>query len=409
MTARRVLAGSAIALLMPASLLMTTQTGSATEAPQASAAARTSAAGDTSARRVKGQRVTVQALPQIIQQGKRVASASAAKAAVTATIKPVKTGRPVTLQVQRGTSWAKVGKTRLTRQGRAEFAASISSGGLPLTYRVVAAKYKGLASVTSDAVDTSRWITPTFSDEFSGSSLSPSWNHRGQGYEKASARLCSKGDPRAVRVGGGQVRVSVMKDKARKTKCKARANGKVFGKYAYRINGHIGTEYAASIKYGFAAARVKMHKRRGQHGSFWMQPVATGRSGNTPATNGAEIDVIEYFGEPHPNGGLTSFIHYTQGRKDNKVGSWIKDSRSFLKNKRDGWSKSFHVFSVEWTPSTYIFRIDGKETWRTNRGVSQIPQYPILSLLASDYELKNGSDKKIPQHMYVDWVRLWQA
>jgi beta-glucanase (GH16 family) len=417
MSARRVLAGSALALLMPASLLMTTQTGSAADVSQAAglsagsatAQARKSVQGDFAKRRMKGQKVTIQALPQIVQQGKGVASASAAKAGITATIKPVKAGRPVVLEVQRGSRWAKVGKTKLTSKGHAEFAATISSGGLPLTYRVVAAKFKGLAKVTSQGVDTSRWLTPTFSDEFSGSALSPAWTHRGQSYEPASLRVCSKGDPSAVRVGGGQVRVSVIKDRTRKTKCKARANGKVIGKFAYRNNGHIGTEHAASIRYGFAAARVKFQKQRGQHGSFWMQPVTTERSGKYPATNGAEIDIIEYFGEPHPNGGITSFIHHKQGNKDIKTGSWIKNSRSFLKNKRDGWSKAFHVFSVEWTPSTYIFRIDGKETWRTNKGVSGVSQFPILSLLASDYELKNAKDGQLPQHMYVDWVRLWQA
>ena len=40
----------------------------------------------------------------------------------------------------------------------------------------------------------------------------------------------------------------------------------------------------------------------------------------------------------------------------------------------------------------------------------QVPQYPILSLLSSDYELKNlGGEDRLPQHMYVDWMAMWQA
>ena len=67
------------------------------------------------------------------------------------------------------------------------------------------------------------------------------------------------------------------------------------------------------------------------------------------------------------------------------------------------------MFSVEWTPKVYIFRIDGQETWRTTAGISGIAQYPILSLLSSDYELPSlGGEKRLPQHMYVDWVSLWQ-
>ena len=50
--------------------------------------------------------------------------------------------------------------------------------------------------------------------------------------------------------------------------------------------------------------------------------------------DGHEIDVIEYFGDKHPQGGLTSFIHWYKGQRLIKTGSWIKNSTSFLQNKR---------------------------------------------------------------------------
>ena len=205
----------------------------------------------------------------------------------------------------------------------------------------------------------------------------------------------------------------MIKDPARAgEKCVAKKDGKSTGSYAYRLNGHIGTEGNVSMKYGFAAARIKMHKLRGQHGGFWMQPATRVEGSFSPKSTGAEIDVIEYFGDNHPEGGLTSFIYSKNSTgKDVKTGSWIKNSTAFLKNKKDGWSKNYHVFSVEWTPSTYIFRIDGKESWRTKVGVSGQQQFPILSLLSSDYEISQmkGGDAKLPQTMSVDWIRLWQA
>ncbi len=88
-----------------------------------------------------------------------------------------------------------------------------------------------------------------------------------------------------------------------------------------------------------------------------------------------------------------------RGNKVIKTGSWIKRPRSFLKNKRDGWSKGYHVFSVEWTLKRSVFRIDGKLTWRTCKGVCGQPQYPTLRLLASDYELSLTRDKQFPQRM----------
>ena len=399
MSNRRAVAGTFAALLMPTSLLMVTATTTADAAITSSKTSAVQAKAKSKAKLV--------AMPQIVQQGKTPASASSAKAALTATVKPAKAGRPVALQVQKGSSWKTVSKTKLTSKGLAEFGAPISKSGKALNYRVTAASFKGAGAVTSKPVSTSRWLTATFTDEFSGSALSPTWNHRGVAYEPSSLRECSKGSPSAVAVSGGTVKLSVIKDPARASeKCVAKKDGKSTGKFAYRLNGHIGTEGALSMRYGFAAARIKTHKLRGQHGGFWMRPTTAG--GGDPR---AEIDVIEYFGDKHPQGGLTSFIYSTKNNTAVKTGSWIKNPTSFLKNRKDGWSKNYHVFSVEWTPSVYIFRIDGKETWRTKVGISDQQQFPILSLLSSDYEISQmpGGDRKLPQTMNVDWVRLWQA
>jgi beta-glucanase (GH16 family) len=405
MPARRVLAGSALALLMPASLLLTTQPGSAAD-PSATASANPSVvtSSDRAARR---SRAHIQVMPQIVQQGRRTAGSAAARVAVAATVKPRRAGRPVRLQVRRGSGWKTVARARSDRRGRAEFAARATRGGRAAEYRVRVGRSHGLRAATSRPSSTERWLTPSFADEFSGRTLAPVWSHRGRSYEKASKRRCSKGSPKAVKVRGGAARISVIRDRSRSGKCTALKRGKSSGRFAYRLNGHISTENRVAFRYGFAAARIKMHKRRGQHSSFWLQP-QTSRPGK-PRRAGAEIDVIEYFGDKHPQGGLTSFIHWKRRGHVVKTGSWIKKPRSFLKNKRDGWSKNYHVFSVEWTPRSYVFRIDGKETWRTSKGVSGQPQYPILSLLASDYELSEMKDKQLPQSMSVDWLRIWQA
>ena len=42
--------------------------------------------------------------------------------------------------------------------------------------------------------------------------------------------------------------------------------------------------------------------------------------------------------------------------------------------------------------------------------MSGTPQYLILSLLSSDYELPLlGGEDRLPQHMYVDWAAFWEA
>ena len=108
MSALRALGLSALCLLFPASVLLSTGPGSATEV-----------AGEAVT-----QTVRLVALPQIVQPGGRVASPDAAKAAFTATVEPIAAGRKVRLQLRRGSSWQTVATVSQDRKGRAQFAAS---------------------------------------------------------------------------------------------------------------------------------------------------------------------------------------------------------------------------------------------------------------------------------------------
>ena len=394
MSVRRALVGSALALALPASLLIST--GQSVAAP----------ASQTVAARAKTSTVSLRSLPQIAQQGAKAAAASKARATFVGAVKPAKAGRTVSLQLKSGSSWKTLAKGRTKANGSYELSGAARSGGV---YRVSSPAYKGARAASSATVGVDQWLTPTFSDEFSGTKLSSQWVHRGGNYEPQSMRKCSKTSPKATKVRGGTLRLSVLKDSSRKTKCKIRKNGRT-GKYFYRLNGHVGTQGTYSFRYGYAAARMKMQKQRGQHGGFWMQPVTGAGIGGPAKTHGAEIDVVEYFGE-QANGGMASFV-YSRNSKGKlvKTGGWLKGTNKFLANKKDKWWKNYHVFSVEWTPKAYTFRIDGQEVWRTTKGVSGVAQYPIVSLLSSDYEIPGlGNEKRLPQHAYVDWVRVWET
>jgi beta-glucanase (GH16 family) len=395
MPARRALGASALSLLMPATLMWGAGADSAADTVEP--------AVGTSVRTSLTQRVHLVALPQIVQPGGGVASPDAAKAAFTAKIEPIAVGRRVRLQVQRGSSWLTVATASQDGSGRAQFAALASVDGKPLTYRVKAASDGSLPAIASSTVSTERWLTPTWTDEFSGDSLSKRWVYRGRTYEPQSFRSCSRGSAEAVRVRAGVVRLSVLRDPTRTTLCPAIKRGEIAGNYAYRLNGHVGTDRGFSFRYGVAAARIKYPRLRGQHGSFWMQPVG----GMSPSSTGHEIDVTEFFGAVSHRSGLFSYIHRYEGGRIVKTGVNVPDT--FLHGPRDGWGRNFHVFSVQWTPRWLVFRIDGKVTWRIGGRISQVRQYLILSLLSSDYELPNITDGQLPQHMYVDWVRVWET
>jgi hypothetical protein len=400
MPARR---AAALAVLLPLGLLGWAAPTSASSSDEVPAVA---APGNVSVHVTSRQRVRLEALPQIVQYGAGVASPDAAKAAVIATMRPARVGRPVQLQVQDGSSWVAVTTARQDARGRVQVAAAASSAsGAPLTYRVKARRWGGLAAVASLPVSTERWRDATWTDEFSGTQLRDVWDHRGRDYVHSNRRSCSKGDPRAARVADGALRLSVLRDPDATTTCRIRGRDATAGRFAYRLNGHVGTQGSFGFRYGFAAARVKFHRLRGQHGAFWLQPTA----GMYPGAAGSEIDVVEYFGDRHPQGGLASFTHRYDGRRRVSTGGWVPDSSSYLRSRRDGWSRNYHVFSVEWTPRTLVFRIDGKETARMRGNISAERQFLILSLIAADYEIPKVAARRLPQHMYVDWVRVWET
>ena len=164
----------------------------------------------------------------------------------------------------------------------------------------------------------------------------------------------------------------------------------------YRVNGHVSTQYSADFLYGVAAARMRFQRARGSHASFWLQPRGLLRYGTTPW--GAEIDVVEWYGADDRRGGMTSAVYRPTptGAKE-QIGGRFPDTDSFLASRSDRWWRNYHVFSVEWTPTEYVFRIDGRETWRTSEGISHHPQFLILSQLTSDYELAANPDA-VPQH-----------
>ncbi len=359
---------------------------------------------------VSGQ-VTLTVLPGIVQPGKGVASPDKALAAVVATVRPPRKGHAVVLERRVGKKWVKVATGAQDRKGKVEFAAPVGAPGHPITYRAVTTKGRAAGVLASSAVASQSWGPASFTDEFSGTALSANWVHRGGDYQPTSMRNCAKGSPSATRVDHGTLKVMVIRDPALPAgSCTAyRADGSAIGQFDYRLNGHVSTEDHQYFRYGVLAARIKFQARQGQHASLWMQPQNPTYIPNA-LQGGAEIDVIEYFGDGVKNGGLTSFVYNPTPAGPQKIGGWIKKPQRFLSGKKDGWSKRYHVFSVEWSPSAYVFRIDGRETSRITKGISGVPQFPILSLLSSDYELsKLKSEKHLPQAMTVDWIRFWQA
>jgi beta-glucanase (GH16 family) len=234
-------------------------------------------------------------------------------------------------------------------------------------------------------------------DEFKGTGGMPAaWQNMPA---VLSSRPCTTTTPAMGKVKNGRAYISVAKDRSRAASAAC--------PHGWLYNAQFSTQSSAQFEYGKFAARIKFSPQSGLHGGFFLN--------SAPATNSAEVDAVEYFGEQNNGGGL-------KGAIQNSVYWWKKRSNGSLQTVKEGGRKdirkylshnrtpadNFHTYSVEWTPSQYIFRFDGHVTMRLKRGVAHRPEYLVLSMLSSPFEAKYLHRSKLPATMQVDWVRVWK-
>ena len=160
--------------------------------------------------------------------------------------------------------------------------------------------------------------------------------------------------------------------------------------------GMIGTEGKFEPRFGYIECRVKMHKQVGYWSAFWLQSATMSKVGDTRKT-GTEIDVYEYLGNrkdvTHIN------LHWDGYGKDHKSAG--------TKRKIPGLGEGFHTIAVQWTPTEYVFFYDGKETWRSKKGISHRTEYIILSCEVGKWA-GDITKAKLPEAVVFDYVRAYQ-
>ena len=113
---------------------------------------------------------------------------------------------------------------------------------------------------------------------------------------------------------------------------------------------------------------------------------------------GAEIDVFEYV-KTDPDK-IYHTVHY---------GGYAEElhKKSGGVAEVEGIRKSFHTFGVEWLEDEYIFYINGKETWRTKEGVSNIAQFMILSIECCGWG-GDVTEANLPDEVIFDYLRVYK-
>ncbi len=311
---------------------------------------------------------------------------------------PGRVGRQVTLQVNTSGSWQNAGTSETDLLGNAVFPVEVGR-----SYRATVAAAQDFPAATTTAL-TAPSFTAQFEDTFSGNALDASkWSSADRGLGNG-LRSCAVSNADALAVTGDVLKMGVKKDPTRLGQTCTFKDNKGTHKLPYMINTQIDTSKAYSFKHGIAAARVKVQSAVGMHSSFWSHP-NNNLVPNNPA-RGTEIDVMEYFGDDYHEKGVGAFIHHAVNDTVVKDGKVFQKTPGLISTSSTKMSEKFAVYSVEWTPTSYIFRIDGREFHRENRFVSQQKQFLSLSLLTSSWELMNLTDFNSTAD--VDWVRVWE-
>ena len=181
------------------------------------------------------------------------------------------------------------------------------------------------------------------------------------------------------------------------------------------ISGRINTRDKVMFTYGTAAARMKMPAGAGLWPAFW----ALG-GGNWPETG--EIDIMEYVGEPDWIGVALHGPGYS--------GETPLVNKYFFPQGED--VTDWHVYSVDWTPDSFEFKVDGRLVYRVTKPMVEHygqwafdnPKFLILNLaLGGAYPYKtNGIEEPyngLPEStvemikngeakVFVDWVLITQ-
>jgi Beta-glucanase/Beta-glucan synthetase len=238
----------------------------------------------------------------------------------------------------------------------------------------------GLSKPENNALSKKRFTAKSmgyklvWDDQFNGNLLDTTkWNVRGVGPRRIGYNSAS-----AVKVEGGMLKLFALH------------------KSDSILGSAIGSAKHFNPKYGYFECRAQLQKSIGIWGAFWMQSPEISK-GEDPSKFGTEMDIFEFFREMG-NDTITHALHWAYGPNMKSVGM-----KSYLK----GLSEGFHTFGLEWSPEKYSFFIDGYKFHEQTVGISNIPEYLILSMELPE-TMKSLEKTVFPDVFLVDWVKVYQ-
>ena len=164
-----------------------------------------------------------------------------------------------------------------------------------------------------------------------------------------------------------------------------------------------------SWKYGKIVSRIKLPQGEGIWPAFWMLGANIDENGgDTPWPQSGEIDILELYGSKD-DGVVESNIHYAD-----KSDSHASVGASAYKLKQGKFADDFHIFELEWDANKISWFVDGEvfsSVPITSEELTEFhKEFFMLFNIAvgGNHAGRPNATTQFPQHMYIDWVRVYQ-
>jgi beta-glucanase (GH16 family) len=163
-----------------------------------------------------------------------------------------------------------------------------------------------------------------------------------------------------------------------------------------------------AFSYGRFEARIDLPTTQGMWPAFWLLP------NGTQWPTAGEIDILENRGS-QPN--LVSSAYHFQRNPGPCCGQheYIYDEYTATEGGVPvNFHEGFHTYAVEWEPGVMRFFVDDVMHWGVRESVDNVPIFAtakniILNLaVGGDFGGNPNSSTVFPQHMDIDYVRVWQ-
>jgi hypothetical protein len=166
-------------------------------------------------------------------------------------------------------------------------------------------------------------------------------------------------------------------------------------------SGRINTQGKKQFTYGRVEIRAKLPEGKGIWPALWMLGSGFPTLG-WPACG--EIDILELLGhEPSVAHGA---VHWNSNGHKSRTNSFT------LSN--DKFSSGFHIFSFTWTPNKLIWMVDKQQFFYLSRAEMpdfpfDMPQFLICNIaVGGNWPGSPDGTTVFPQHMIVDYIRIYQ-